>query len=47
MILGIKFLYKIIIKECRKTGMEFKNKWEKLTKKMGYWLDLKGFLYNQ
>ena len=28
-------------KECRKTVMEFKNKWEELTIKMGYWLDLK------
>ena len=27
-------------KECRKTVMEFKNKWEELTIKMGYWLDL-------
>jgi len=26
--------------ECRKTVMEFKNKWEELTIKMGYWLDL-------
>ena len=28
-------------KECRKTVMEIKNKWEELTIKMGYWLDLK------
>ena len=27
-------------KQCRKTVLEFKNVWDDLTKKMGYWVDL-------
>ncbi len=27
--------------ECRKTVMEFKDRWDDLTRKMGYWVDLK------
>lgn len=38
--IGTKISVEEYNNECRKTVMKFKNKWEELTNKMGYWLDL-------
>ncbi len=38
--IGTKISVEDYNKECRKTVLQFKNVWDDLTKKMGYWVDL-------
>ena len=38
--IGTKISIEDYNKECKKAVMQFKNKWENLTERMGYWLDL-------
>ena len=38
--IGTKITVEDYNKECRKTVMQFKDQWDSITRKMGYWVDL-------